>query len=310
MMRRAKLFLGSSACRLVICACLFQLCCRSKSADGPSDQSLVVFVTIAPQAYFVERVAGEHARVEVLVAPGQSYHTFEPTQRQIAAISASRAYFGIGVPFEAGIRDRIGSVGDQIRYVDTSEGIERRPGVECLHDDHGASEHHHHDEEGDPHIWLDPRIVKKLAGRIEQTLSELDPDHAGEYRKNLKIFESELDAEHSRLTELLAPCRGKEFFVFHPSFGYFGDAYGLQQVAIEEGGKEPGARQLRRLVEKAKTSGARVIFVQPQFAVTGAEAIARELGAKLDTLDPLARDYLKNLEEMAQKIRSALASVN
>ncbi len=310
MMRRAKLFLGSSACGLVISASLFQLCCRSKSADGPSDQSLVVFVTIAPQAYFVERVAGEHARVEVLVAPGQSYHTFEPTQRQIAAISASRAYFGIGVPFEAGIRDRIGSVGDQIRYVDTSEGIERRPGVECFHDDHGASEHHHHDEEGDPHIWLDPRIVKKLAGRIEQTLSELDPDHAGEYRKNLRAFEGELDAEHSKLTELLAPCRGKEFFVFHPSFGYFGDAYGLQQVAIEEGGKEPGARQLRRLVEKAKASGARVIFVQPQFAVTGAEAIARELGAKLDTLDPLARDYLKNLEDMAQKIRSALASIN
>lgn len=310
-MRRARILLGLSACGLVISAVLLQPCCNSKSADGPSDQSLVVFVTIAPQAYFVERVAGKRARVEVLVAPGQSYHTFEPTQRQIAAISASRAYFGIGVPFEAGIRDRMGSVSDRIKFVDTSEGIKRRPGVECFHDDDGASEHHHHhDEEGDPHIWLDPRIVKKLAGRIEQTLSELDPDHAVEYRSNLTTFERELDAVHSKLTELLAPCRGKEFFVFHPSFGYFGDAYGLKQVAIEEGGKEPGARQIRMLVEKARTGGARVIFVQPQFATTGAEAVARELGAKLDTLDPLARDYLKNLEEMAQKIRSALAPVN
>lgn len=250
MMRRAKLFLGSSACGLVVSASLLQLCCSSKSADGPSDQSLVIFVTIAPQAYFVERVAGEHARVEVLVAPGQSYHTFEPTQRQIAAISASRVYFGIGVPFEAGIKDRIGSVGDRIKYVDTSEAIDRRPGVECFHDVGDESAHHHHDEEGDPHIWLDPRIVKKLAGRIEQTLSELDPEHAGEYRKNLTTFEGDLDAAHSRLTELLAPCRGKEFFVFHPSFGYFGDAYGLKQVAIEEGGKEraPGryACSLRR----------------------------------------------------------------
>lgn len=310
MMRRAKLFLGSSACGLVVSASLLQLCCSSKSADGPSDQSLVIFVTIAPQAYFVERVAGEHARVEVLVAPGQSYHTFEPTQRQIAAISASRVYFGIGVPFEAGIKDRIGSVGDRIKYVDTSEAIDRRPGVECFHDVGDESAHHHHDEEGDPHIWLDPRIVKKLAGRIEQTLSELDPEHAGEYRKNLTTFEGDLDAAHSRLTELLAPCRGKEFFVFHPSFGYFGDAYGLKQVAIEEGGKEPGARQIRMLVEKARASGARVIFVQPQFAVTGAEAVARELGAKLYTLDPLARDYLRNIEDMARKIRSALASDN
>jgi zinc transport system substrate-binding protein len=309
-MRRAKLILGSSACGLVVAAGLLHLCCNSKDTEASAEKSLVVFVTIAPQAYFVEKVAGGHARVEVLVAPGQSYHTFEPTQRQIEAISTSRAYFGIGVPFEAGIRDRIGSVGDRIKFVDTSEGIERRPGVECFHDDDGAAEHHHEDEEGDPHIWLDPRIVKRLAGRIEQTLSELDPDHAAEYRKNVKTFESELEAVHSKLTEMLAPCRGKSFFVFHPSFGYFGDAYGLKQEAIEEGGKEPGARQLRRLVEKAKARGARVIFVQPQFAATGAEAIARELGARLDTLDPLARDYLKNLEEMAQKIRSALVSVN
>jgi len=310
MMRRWRLFLGSSVCGLAIAAGLLHLCCNSKNAEAPTEKSLVVFVTIAPQAYFVEKVAGGHARVEVLVSPGQSYHTFEPTQRQIQAISGSRAYFGIGVPFEAGIRDRIGSVSDRIKFVDTSEGIERRPGVECFHDDDGAAEHHHEDEEGDPHIWLDPRIVKRLAGRIERTLSELDPAHAAEYRKNLTNFESELDAVHARLTERLAPCRGKTFFVFHPSFGYFGDAYGLKQEAIEEGGKEPGARQIRMLVEKARASGARVIFVQPQFAATGAEAVARELGAKLDTLDPLARDYLKNLDNMAQKIKSALAPVD
>lgn len=281
------------------------LSCSSGSKATPSDGKLLVFVTIAPQAYFVERVGGTHVQVEVLVAPGQSYHTFEPSPKQVRQISSARVYFGIGVPFEAGIKDRIRSVGDEIKYVDTSAGIERRPDVDCGHDHHDES-NAHHEEGGDPHIWLDPRIAKRLAASIEASLSQLDPEHASEYRSNLAAFQKDLDQVHEKLTKLLAPCRGREFFVFHPSFGYFGDAYGLKQFSIEEGGKEPGARQIRLLVEKAKKSGARVIFVQPQFAVLGAEAVAREAGAKIETLDPLARDYLNNLEDMGLKIKHAL----
>lgn len=279
------------------------------AAPAPSQSGrLQVFVTIAPQAYFVERVGGDLVDVHVLVAPGQSYHTFEPTPKQISAISAARVYFGIGVPFEAAILDRIKSAGDELLLVDTSEGVPRRAGVECSHDHEEGSDHHHHEEDGDPHIWLDPRLVKLQARRIEESLSNIDPDHAAEYRKNLASFEKDLDSVHARLTEMLKNCRGREFFVFHPSFGYFGDAYGLTQVAIEESGKSPSARQVQHLVEWAKASGIKTIFVQPQFADAGAEAVAREIGAKLVTIDALSRDYLSNLEVMAAKIRLAVES--
>ena len=282
--------------------------CEPAATVPSQSDKLQAFVTIAPQAYFVERVGQERVDVHVLVAPGQSYHTFEPTPKQVKAISAARVYFGIGVPFEAAIRSRIKSVGDELLFVDTSEGIPRRPGVECAHDHEEGTEHHHHEDEGDPHIWLDPRLVKLQARRIEETLSRIDPDHADQFRRNLASFEQDLDAVHARLTESLKNCRGKEFFVFHPSFGYFGDAYGLTQVAIEESGKSPSARQVQRLVEKAKAAGVTKIFVQPQFADAGAEAVAREIGATLETIDALSRDYLTNLEDMAAKIRLAVES--
>ena len=103
------------------------------------------------------------------------------------------------------------------------------------------------------------------------------------------------------------PLQGKTLLVFHPSYGYFADAYGLKQIAVEMGGKEPGARQLARLIDRAKEDGVRMIFVQPQFSKGSARTIAEAIGGAVVPLDPLARDYLENLERMARDINRAFA---
>jgi zinc transport system substrate-binding protein len=142
---------------------------------------------------------------------------------------------------------------------------------------------------------------------MTDALERIDPLHAAEYRENLKGLLSDLDDVHAKLSGILAPLGGSSLYAFHPAYGYFADRYGLRQKAVSAGGKEPGPRHLAALIDQARKDGARVIFVQPQFSDSTAKIIAREVDAAVVPMDPLARDYIRNLEAMARKIREALS---
>jgi zinc transport system substrate-binding protein len=158
----------------------------------------------------------------------------------------------------------------------------------------------------DPHIWLDPKNGKIIARNVCDTLKEIDPQRADEYEGNLKILNEEMDRVDQEIARVLEPFAEKEFIAFHPAFGYFADAYHLKQVPIEVEGKDPGAQSLGLLIDEAKKRGIRVVFVQPQFSKKSAEAIAREIGGVVVPIDPLAEDYLKNLETIAGEIAHSL----
>lgn len=256
-----------------------------------------VFVSIPPQAFFVERIAGELADVHVMAGPGQSPHALEPTPKQLTDLAKARIYFAIGVPFETRLLQKVQSTSPNLRIVHTEEGVPRRP-----IGGHGQS------AKGtlDPHIWLSPKLVKIQAATIAKVLEAMDPMHAGRYRTNLKHFIASLDKVDKTLASEMFRYRGRVFYVYHPAFGYFADAYGLIQVPIEREGKEPGASEFAAIIEGAKGRGAKTIFVEPQFPRRQAETIARAIGGKVVVLDPLARDYLNNLEVMAKRIREAL----
>lgn len=276
----------------------------AKDNNGP----LKVFVSILPQKYFVEKVGGDLVKVDVLVGPGQSPATYEPTPKQMAELARAKAFFAIGVPFENRLTPKIRSGFRNLTLVDTRKGIELLS-MEAEHGhDHkeAADDHDHEAGTPDPHIWLDPILVKKQAATIGAALSKMDPANAGSYERNLKSFQADLDRVNAKIAKALAPVKGKEIFVFHPAYGYFAHRYGLKQEAVETGGKEPSARALARLIERAKAEGVRVIFVQPQFDRKNAETVAKAIGGAVVSLDPLAPDYIKNLEDMAEKVASAL----
>jgi len=260
------------------------------NANGESGK-LHVFVSILPQAYFVERVGGTHVEVEVLVGPGQSPATFEPTPQQMTKLSQTSVYFSIGVPFEKRLVEKIQATLTNLRIIDTRQGIKLR-----------TMQDEHHGGSSDPHIWLNPNLVKIQATTICDELCRLDPQNAAEYRKNLKAFKTDLHEVDTRIAQMLAPLRGRKFYVFHPSFGYFADAYGLTQVAVEMEGKEPGAKELASLINQAIEDSVKVIFVQPQFSARSTEAVAEAIGGVVVLIDPLAKDYLQNLEDIAEKI--------
>jgi zinc transport system substrate-binding protein len=264
-----------------------------------------VFVSIPPQATFVQRIGNDNVKVGVLVGPGQSPHTFEPTPKQMAQLGKARLFFAIGFPFEKRILEKVTAANPNLKVIDTRQGVPLRSmtGAEAHQD---ADEDGHKAGEPDPHIWLSPRLVKIQASTIALALAAEDPAHAADYHKNLKAFQEDLDRLDAKIVKALEPVKGKALFVYHPAFGYFADAYGLKQVPVEVEGKEPSARQLAAFIERAKAAGAKVIFVQPQFSTKSAEAVARSIGGAVVPMDPLATDYLANLERMAEKIDEAL----
>lgn len=282
-------------------------CARSRSSEEEMAPDLQVTVSIVPQAYFVERIGGEHVAVQVMVEPGQSPHTYEPKPEQLVALSQSNVYFSIGVSFEDAWLERIAAASPGMLLVDTAAGIERRH-IEA-HDHGDDDDDHEEDHEGenlDPHIWLSPRLVKIQARHMADALAELDPEHAQEYRDNLVAFEAEIDALDAEIRQQLAGLTSAKFLVFHPSWGYFADEYGLEQVAIEVGGQEPSAAELAQLITLAREEGIRVVFAQPEFSTRSAEVIAEEIGGRVLLINPLALDWAENLREVARTVAEVL----
>ena len=272
----------------------------------------IVFVSVVPQKFFVEKISGDTVDVEVMVQPGASPATYEPKPSQMRKLAVSSAYFAVGVPFEAAWLNKIAGVNPKMLIVHTDDGIEKLAMAAHLHD--GGREESE-PEKGriadghdglDPHIWLAPRLVKKQLAVIRDTLSTLHPDQAAAYRRNYDSFIGEIDKLDADLRRILKMKRGMQFMVFHPSWGYFAKEYGLQQVAIEIEGKAPKPGQLRNLIKHAKEQNITVIFAQLQFSSKSARLIAREIGGEVILVDPLAEDWLQNMITVAEKFKKAI----
>jgi zinc transport system substrate-binding protein len=268
-------------------------------------KQIKVFVSILPQAYFVERVGGERVDVSVLVGPGHSPATYEPTPRQMAELGKASLYFRIGVPFEDVWMMRISSANPNMKVIDTRRGIVLRP-MKAYHPD--EVEQHHLDPKGtkDPHVWLSLRLVKIQAQNICNALALEDPAQRAYYEANLRAFHQDLDRLDAEIRETLENLKTRKFMAFHPAWGYFARDYGLEQIPIEVEGKEPSARALANLIKRAKQEGIKVVFVQAQFSTRNAETIARAIGGQIIQIDPLAMDYLENMRKIAETFREVI----
>lgn len=290
MSRREKIFIS------VVLGILLGLGGAAEAADP-----LKVFVSLPPQKHFVERLGGDRVTVTVLVPPGADPHTFEPSPAQMKALSQASLYFAVGIPFEKTLLPRIRSVNPQLTVISTDRGVPKR-----FMADHGHS-HDHGDGEPDPHVWLSPPLVMAMARTMALALMDADPAHGDGYEARYKDFLSDvasLDMDISRTFRDAKPPRA--FYVFHPSWGYFADAYGLEQVAVEWEGKEAKPAHLKELIESARRAGVKVLFVQPQFSRRSAEMIAKEIGATVEVIDPLAENWTENLRQVSRRLREAM----
>ena len=181
-------------------------------------------------------------------------------------------------------------------------------------DTHDSDTHDGDAEQGenttgdDPHIWLSLKASVILAENIYTVLAETDPENSSFYKKNFEELKMGLEAAESEIRKMLLPYSGKSFFVFHPSFGYFADEFGLEQIAVESGGKEPSPASLEKIIKEARSGGIKVIIAQPEFSRKSAEVIADAIGGKVLLLNPLDPDYFDTIKKIAEGIKEAFES--
>ncbi len=290
--------------------CLPCLLGMSLPAPAPAEDRLPVTVSILPQKYFVQKIGGDRVNVSVMVLPGASPATYEPKPQQMVNLTKSKLYFAIGVLFETHWLKKFKGFSPQMAIVSTQSGIEKISMKAHLHNEHEGKEDTKtaaHTEIKDPHIWLAPPLVMLQARNILEGLLTVDPEHREIYEANYKKFIRELvDLDLKLIKQFKDSAQGTQFMVYHPAWGYFAWAYGLEQVPIEMEGKNPTPRGLQALIGMAQKHGIKVIFVQPQFSIRSANTIAKAIGGRVMFADPLALNWAENLEKVAAGFESAL----
>ncbi|MFX0194988.1 MAG: metal ABC transporter solute-binding protein, Zn/Mn family [Candidatus Hodarchaeota archaeon] len=264
------------------------------------DERIGIVVTILPQAEFVEQIGKDKVQVTVLIPPGASPHTYEPTSSQLKDVSHAKMYakVGSGVEFELVWMEKIIETNKEMLIVDCSKGIELREIEQHTHEE----EHEHLHEGMDPHIWLSIRNAIKMVQNIRDGLTQINPANADFYEQNAASYLQSLIELDAEIQKNLADVKNRSFMVFHPAWGYFADDYGLEQIPIEVEGKEPSAQDLAYLIEKAEENNITVVFTSPQFNPKSAEVIAEGIGGHLVFIDPLARDYVTNMRIVADTL--------
>ena len=252
----------------------------------------LVFVSIAPQKFFVERIGGNEIQVEVMVNPGESPATFNPNPKKMSQLAYAKLYFSIGVPFEKVWISRIKNIQPKLKIIPLNKNT--------------TPSSDHHQGEGDPHIWLSPPLVKKMVAQIEVALSRQRPEKSAFFKKNYQALIKDIDKLDQEIRQIFAKSKKHTFMVFHPAWTHFAETYSLKQISIEHQGKEPGPRALQEIINVGKKQNIKIIFVQKQFGLTVAKKIAKMIGATVREMDPLAENYIDNMRNTAQAISGAI----
>jgi len=293
-MERKKILITLLSILILILITVTYFYTSTGNSTGSSDGKIGVVVTVGPQEEFVKRVGGDRVNVTVMVPPGADPHTYEPLPNQMKQVQNAQIYFQVGsdIEFELTWMDKLTSMNSQMKLVNTSAGIQLVPNTA-------------EGEEGsDPHVWVSPRNAKVMVENIYKSLVQVDPENKDYYAKNRDEYLKELDELDKNIIQTLSGKNNTKIMVYHPAWAYLCRDYNLQQISIEQAGKEPTPQNIASLVDTARNENIKVIFVSPEFSTSNAQVIASEIGGKVVVVDPLSQNYLENMK----KVTGAFAS--
>ena len=272
------------------------------SACGPKNESSgkpVISVSILPQQYFIEQLAGDLAEINVMIPPGASPAAYEPSISQRGKLDRSEIYMRIGsVGFEQSWMKKISSVNPEMKIVDLSEGVEF-----ILADSGEVEAYHGHAHHGsDPHIWMSSINAEIIARNIHTELLLLFPDKKEFLVYRLKQFSLSLDSLHLEISNRLANLENRKFMIYHPALTYYARDYELQQYPLEIEGKIPSPAHLREMIDLAIANHISRIFIQSQFDRRNAEVLAAETGSEIISFDPLSLKWDEQMGYIAEQL--------
>lgn len=283
--------------------------CGGGTAPGADPDALQVVASFYPLEYLAERIAGEHAQVTTLTAPGVDPHEVELTPRQVGSLGSADL-----VVYAAGMQP---AVDDAVSSQAAEHALDVMPSASLLPsdgDDHDHGHGHEHDEDDeaghddeaaeateehsvddghdhgafDPHFWLDPKRYADVAATLANHLAEVDPEHAEDYRANVRVLTDELRDLDDELAAGLQTCASREVVTTHDAFGYLGARYDLHVVGITgiAPDAEPSPARLAEVTALVEELGVGTVYAEPLLPTAIAETVAAETGAQVLTLDP------------------------
>lgn len=281
---------------------LFLLSTSCKTASESVDKP-VISVSIIPQKYFIEQLSGDLVEVNVMIPPGASPATYEPTVSQLGKLDRSLAYFRIGyIGFEQSWMDKISSVNPGMRIVDLSKGVEL-----ILEDSEEEEENHGHTHHGvDPHIWMSTINARIIARNIHNELVLLFPDEKEYLLLRLQNFSLSLDSLHLAITSELEGMENRKFMIYHPALTYYARDYGLEQFPLEIEGKTPSPAHMKQITDLAADQQISKILIQKQFDRKYAEALAKETGSEIIQFDPLDLHWDQQMRYIASQLNPSI----
>lgn len=257
----------------------------------------ILTVTLEPLRYFTEAIAGDNYEVVSMVPKGSSPESYDPTPQQLVNLSKSQAYFRIGyIGFEQAWMKKLEANCPNMEVYNTSKGIDLIRDKGHWHGDH------FHEGGVEPHVWNSIQNALIIADNIYQALCELDSTHQEDYQKRLDVLKQTIRQTDANIRTLLEKA-DSTFLIYHPALSYFARDYGLKQVSIEEGGKEPSPAQLKALIETCRNENVHTIFVQQEFDQRNAQLIAHELGVNIVSINPLSYDWVKEMIRIAEALK-------
>lgn len=262
-----------------------------------------ISVSIAPQAFFIEKIANDTLNINVLMPQNVDEHLFELKPTTMRELEKSDIYFTIGLEFEKIFNEKFRQNFPKLHFVNSQENIS----LMAMKEPDSQKDENSQKNSLDIHTWLDPVLVQTMAVTMFKVLSEQYPQHKELYEKNLNAFLAELDSLNLQISSKFDTIKNRKFIVYHPSWGYFARRYGLEQIPVEIEGKEPKPKELKKLIQEAKKENIKVIFVQPGFPENAAKALSKELKARIVVINHLARawesELLKSVDELAKNLQ-------
>lgn len=275
-------------CAVAVAAVFTGACARPGSGER------AVCVSIEPQRWIAEQIAGDRIKVESLMPGDANPENFDPPMSALRNASSAAAYLQIGhLPWEEALIERVRESNPDIKVVDTSAGIELITGTHS---------HDGHSHDIDPHTWSSVKNARIIAANTLAVLKSADPQNAGYYAANYTSLCERLDSLDSAFAKALAPAQGQSFMVWHPSLSYFARDYGLNQIALGSENKESTVKAMQHQIDEALSHNARVFFVQPSMDGDKSEEIINLTGARKVVIHPLDYDWWGEMKAVCNSL--------
>ena len=275
----------------------------STGCTQPATKERTVTVTIEPQRYFAEKIAGDKFVINSMVAAGLNPESYDPTPQQMVSLGQSEAYLKIGhIGFEQAWMDNLIENNPHLKVFDLSSGFKL---IETEAHDHANCGAHGHNHGGvDPHIWSSITGAEQVAKNTLAAFIALDPDNKEYYTANYNKLVSEIAATHKEVKQQLESLQSRTFIIYHPALTYLAAEFELTQLCIEMDGKEPSPALLKELIETAQSNKSKVVFIQQEFDQKNAALIAKETGCQVVVINPLAYNWHEEILHIAKALNS------